>query len=99
MTPLTGAQRTHLRGLAHHLKPVVQIGKQGFSENVKRSIDAELLIHELIKIKFVEFKEEKRAFARDIEAALAAQMVGLVGNIAIFYRPHPEPGKRHVRLR
>ena len=38
MGRLTGAQRKHLRGLAHGFKPAVTVGKEGLSDGVVRSI-------------------------------------------------------------
>ena len=35
MAELTPRQRAHLKGLAHHLNPVVHIGKDGLSDAVK----------------------------------------------------------------
>ncbi len=57
--PLSGTDRKWLRGKAHHLDPLVQIGKAGLSEGV---------------------------------------LVGTIGNIAIFYRAHPDPEKRKFQL-
>jgi RNA-binding protein len=51
MGTLKGSQRKYLRGDAHSYKPIVQIGKEGLSENVIRAIDAALQSHELIKVK------------------------------------------------
>ena len=49
--PLTGKQRQHLRALAHHLEPVVQIGHEGPTEAVLAQINEALEAHELIKVK------------------------------------------------
>ena len=48
---LTGKQKRYLRGLAHHLNPVVYAGKEGVSEAVERKATQELEHHELIKLK------------------------------------------------
>ena len=34
MPEITGAQRKYLRGMAHHLTPLVQIGKNGLTDAV-----------------------------------------------------------------
>ena len=65
MTALKGFQKKHLRGLAHGLKPIVQIGKEGITEGVIRAVDEGLLQHELIKIKFNDFKEKEQKEAID----------------------------------
>ena len=91
---LTGATRKYLRGLAHGLKPVIQIGKKGINPEVIAQIDEALEDHELIKIKFNEFKEEKNDLAADIEEETDSECVGMIGNIAIFYRENPEKEKK-----
>ena len=58
MNELTGYQRKYLRGLAHNLKPAIIIGKKGITEPVITEIKEALNKHELIKIKFVDFKEK-----------------------------------------
>lgn len=91
---LSGAQRKWLRGMAHTLKPVVQVGKNGFTEAVIGQIDKALDDHELIKIQAPATKEEKQELARRIEEELAAEAVGLIGHILILYRRNPDPEKR-----
>ncbi|MBW1754247.1 MAG: YhbY family RNA-binding protein, partial [Deltaproteobacteria bacterium] len=60
MKKLQGFQKKHLRGLAHSLKPVVFIGQKGITDTVVRSINEALNSHELIKVKFIDFKENRR---------------------------------------
>ena len=51
---MTGRQKRHLRSLAHPLKPIVNLGKQGLSRETKREIESQLLDHELLKCKVLE---------------------------------------------
>jgi RNA-binding protein len=95
---LTAAQRKRLRGLAHSLHPLVHVGKEGVSEAALAQIDRELAEHELIKVRFLSEKEEKRSLAREIESRLGAALAGIVGHVAVFYRPHANPAKRRIRL-
>ncbi len=98
MTDLKGAGRTYLRGLAHHLKPVIFVGQNGITESFIQGVDQALEAHELIKVKFNSFKEQKRILAKEIETKSRSEMVGLIGNIAIFYRQHPDARKRKIQL-
>ncbi len=48
---LTSKQRRFLRGEAHHLKPVVQVGGRGLVQEVVDKVEMELACHELIKVR------------------------------------------------
>jgi RNA-binding protein len=98
MQQLTSAQRQFLRKLAHALKPVVQIGKNGLSDSVFAAADQELDSHELIKVKFVDFQDQRREFAQELATRSKAELIGVIGNIAIMYRQNPDPEKRKIRL-
>jgi len=86
---LTGRQRKELRGLAHNLEPVVQVGQGGISDGVVRAIDAALLSHELIKVRLHQ-PDDKKALAQELANIAGAVLCGLVGHTVILYRPHPE---------
>ncbi|MCO4745280.1 MAG: ribosome assembly RNA-binding protein YhbY [Proteobacteria bacterium] len=90
---LTGKQKRHLRGLAHHLKPVVLVGNAGISEALVGHVNAALEDHELIKMKCGEnsplsIKEAAVAVAE----ATGCSVAGTIGHTAILYkRRHEEP--------
>ena len=98
MTTLTGAQKKYLRGLAHGLKPVVHIGRKGLSEGVLANLEEALESHELIKIRFSDFQDEKRELTAEIDARLGSTRVGAVGHVVILYRRARDPEKRRLRL-
>jgi len=98
MQHLTNAQRQYLRRLAHQLKPMVQIGKQGLTEGVRMNVDQALETHELIKVKFLEFQDEKEALTDDLVQTTESVLIGLIGNVATLYRQQPDPEKRKIRL-
>jgi len=98
MSPLTGAQRKFLRGMANRLEALIIIGKQGATDSVIRATAAELEAHELIKVRFNEFKDEKDALAEKIAAATGSEIVGRIGHVVVLYREHPEPEKRSIKL-
>lgn len=84
---LSGNQRHHLRALAHALKPVVQVGHAGLTEGVAAQIDAALETHELIKVKLGdEPPTERRTLASEIERAVYATAVQIVGRVLVLYR-------------
>ena len=98
MDELEGFQRRHLRGLAHALSPVVMIGKEGLSDAVVAKTEAELLAHELIKVRFLGWKDEKRAILGDLSARMRAELVGVVGHVGILLRQNREPERRKIRV-
>jgi RNA-binding protein len=97
---LKGYQRKYLKGLAHGLKPVVLIGQNGLTDTVVRSAIVALKKHELIKVKFIDHKEKQQK--KDIVVSLGQQtqsdLVGLIGHVAIFFKPHADPTKRLISL-
>lgn len=98
MIELTNNQRAFLRSLANDLKPVVQIGKQGLSEPVLAKIDQELYAHELIKVRFLDYKDERRDIAGEIADRLDANLVAVIGHVAILYRESADSEKRQIVL-
>ena len=95
---LTSKQRKYLRSQAHHLKPVVLIGKLALNDSVLKSINQSLEHHELIKIKFNNHKSSKEILIKNINKSLNSQIVGMVGNIAIIYKQNEEIDKRRYSL-
>lgn len=91
MAELDEAQKRYLRGLAHHMKPVVLMGARGLTEAVLAELERALNDHELVKIKLNPGDRDQRT--RDvtrIREETGAQLVQRVGNIACLYRRHPE---------
>ncbi len=87
---LTPRQRQHLKRLAHHLKPVVQVGKDGISPSVASQLDRALTDHELVKVKLTESAPLDRDEAgRALPGAAAAFLVQNLGKVFVLYRPHP----------
>lgn len=66
MIELNSKQRKFLESEAHFLNPVVIVGSQGLSDGVVKKIADSLEVHELIKVKFNEFKDEKRSLTEKI---------------------------------
>jgi len=74
------------------------VGAKGVTDGLIGSVDLALADHELIKVKFVECKEAKKEISAQIAQATQSELVGLIGNIAILYRPHPDPEKRKIQV-
>jgi RNA-binding protein len=89
---LTARQRAHLRALAHHLKAVVQVGKEGVTGATVRSVEEALNTRELIKVKVQEASpQDVREAGAEIAGRVdGAALVATIGRVAILYRPDPE---------
>jgi RNA-binding protein len=100
MQKLTSTQAKYLRGIAHGLKPVVFVGQKGLTDALIRSTEEAFDSHEVIKIKFIEYKEKKQKteIARDLEGRTRSHLAGMIGHMAILYRPHPDKEKRKIVL-
>ena len=98
MAALTGDQKRKLKSLAHNLKPVVMIGKNGLSEGLLAACDRSLNDHELIKIKFIGFKDEKKDLMGKITAHTGSELISIIGNIAILFRRNADPDRQQIDL-
>jgi RNA-binding protein len=95
---LTPAQRKSLRRQAHHLKPIVFMGKDGMTETVVGAVKEAVLAHELIKVRFVDNKDTKKTLAPELAKQSKTELVGMIGHLAILYREHPDEAKRKVKV-
>ena len=91
---LSAKARRHLRGMAHHLRPIVLVGKDGVSEELLGAARTALADHELIKVKLGENAGGDRvALAEAISTATGASQVGLIGRVLLLYKRHPKTPK------
>ncbi len=95
---LKGYQRSYLTKKSHELKPVVMIGRNGMSDSVIKAVEEAIEIHELIKVKFIDFKESRFDLAKVIAEKTTSTLVRVVGNIAIYYRMQEDKEKRNYRI-
>ncbi|HUW59757.1 MAG TPA: YhbY family RNA-binding protein [Candidatus Bathyarchaeia archaeon] len=98
MKELKGSERKQLRAMAHGLEPVCYVGKNGLTAEFLDSVRVALADHELIKVKFIDGKGQRKAWSARIAAATDSNLVGLIGHVAILYRKQPDEEKRRIRL-
>ncbi len=94
MIELTSKQRKLLERNAHDLAPVVIIGGAGLTDGVVEMTAKCLAAHELIKVSFNEYKDEKDSLSAELAQRCDATLVRIIGNKAIFYKAHQEADKR-----
>ena len=95
---LTGKQKAKLKGQAHGLKPVIQVGKAGVEEPQIMSIKRALHEHELIKIKFLDYKDHKQEISKNIARVTGSEVVDIIGNVLILYWENMDRGRRKIRI-
>jgi RNA-binding protein len=89
LEPLPGPEIRKLKAAAQRLKATVHVGKAGLSPRFIAAVGQELARHELIKLKFDNFKEERKALSRRIAEETSSHLVWMVGHVAVFYRKRP----------
>lgn len=88
---LSNKQKQYLKGLAHSLKPVVQLGANGLTEGVLAEIEVALNHHELIKVKIPSDDREEKALIMDaIIRETRAAKLQTIGHVLVMFRPTDE---------
>ena len=91
MTILSTRQKQFLKGLDHHLSPVVMLGGNGLTEGVLAEIDNALNHHELIKVKIAGADRETKQLIIDaIVRETKSSNVQTIVHILVLYRPSEE---------
>lgn len=92
MADLKPRQRAYLKSLAHPLKPILQIGKDGVTHAVLQSVVDAFHKRELLKVKALESCPEPAAQVGDTIAAQLpdVHLVQVIGRTIVLYRRHPE---------
>lgn len=88
---LTGKQKRYLRSLAHHLDPIMQVGKGGVSDNMLDQVSLALEARELIKVSILNnCEEDKDNVAEQLAEGTGSELVQLIGKTVVLYRESTE---------
>ena len=98
VTELNNKQISHLKGLGQLLEPVVRVGHAGLSEAFIASLNKALDDHELVKVKFSDFKDQKKELSPKLAELTGSRLIMRVGNVAVLYREQAEPEKRKIQF-
>ena len=94
---LTSAQTRFLRGQAHDLNAMLQVGGKGITDSLVTEVVNALEQHELIKVKVAaEDRESRDAMIADLAQRAGAALVQRIGHVAVLYRPSKD--KRQIVL-
>ena len=98
---LTSKQRAQLRGLANTIDTIVQIGKDGITENVIAQVNEALEARELIKGRVLDnnIEYDARLAAEALATATRSQVVQVIGSKFVLYREtHSKPKEKRIEL-
>jgi RNA-binding protein len=96
---LTGKQKRYLRAEAHHLTPIVQIGKGGLTNEIKTAIRKALDARELIKVTILQNSDAMiDDVAEEIEE-MSFDVVQKIGRILIVFKIAEKRENRHISLK
>lgn len=91
---LTPAQRKEHRAEAHHLDPVVMMGGDGLTANVKKEIDVALNAHGLIKVRmFSDERTARETMFQTLADELNAAPIQHIGKLLVLWRPQMKKDK------
>ncbi|WP_027996114.1 YhbY family RNA-binding protein [Simplicispira psychrophila] len=91
---LTPAERREQRAQAHHLDPVVMVGSDGITPNVRKEIDSALNSHGLIKVRvFNDDRAARELMYQQLAAELNAAPIQHIGKLLVLWRPPLEKEK------
>ena len=94
---LTPAQNRFLRGQAHELKALMQVGGKGVSDGVIAELVQLLEDHELVKVKVgAADREHRDALIAALVERSGAALVQRIGHVAVLYRASTD--KRRIVL-
>ena len=92
--PVTGGGIRYLRGLGHHLAPVIQIGKEGITDALVAATRTALATHELIKVKVgSECPIDRKEAGPELATKTGATLAQILGRTLLLYKRHPSKPK------
>ncbi|WP_177916949.1 YhbY family RNA-binding protein [uncultured Eubacterium sp.] len=85
---MTSKERAAWRAKANTLEPIIQIGKEGITDNLITQIDDTLDVRELIKIRvhLETAPQTPKEFALQLADALQAEVIQVIGGVIVLYR-------------
>jgi RNA-binding protein len=92
--PLSDKQLRFLRGRAHALKPVIQIGNNGLTAGVLAETRRALADLELIKLRIQAAERAARdALLEELVRATGSTLVTRIGHVAVLFQANPKLSK------
>jgi RNA-binding protein len=91
---LTDKQLRFLRGRAHVLKPIIQVGQKAINPGVIAETRRALKDHELIKLRIqAGDRDSRNTLLVELVTATDCVLVARIGHVAVLFKPHPKLSK------
>lgn len=74
-----------LKSRAQLVKPLIKLGKAGASPEFLTELNSLLARHQLVKIRFEGYKEERKILSKELAAATGSTLVQQVGHTAVYH--------------
>jgi RNA-binding protein len=97
MEKLPNLHLRKLKSAGQTLEPLLKMGRAGLSDGFIQTVNEALEFHELVKVKFDEFKDQKKELAKDIASKTSSHLILQVGHVVVLYREQPDAAKRKIR--
>lgn len=92
-------QRAKLKSLSQNTDPIINIGKNGITDNLIREIEDLLTSRELIKIKILNNNmDDPKEMIEEILSKTSSDFVSHLGFKFVIFRQNKDPKKRKVNL-
>lgn len=101
---MTSKERAAWRAKANSLEAIIQIGKEGITDNLITQIDDTLDVRELIKIRvhLETAPQTPKELAPQLAERLDAEVIQVIGGIIVLYRkadPDKIQAKKKVKIK
>ena len=96
---MTTKQRAALRSMCNTMEPVLQIGKDGITDNLVKQANDALEAREIIKCKVLENSMlTAREACDELSKLTRSEQVQVIGTKFVLYRQHYDKNKRKIQL-
>ena len=96
---MTSKERAQLRAQANTLDPIIQIGKEGMSDNLITQVDDTLDVRELIKISVLQnCGDDPKELGIMISERTRSQLVQVIGKKIVIYKEAKNEKNRKIVL-
>ena len=82
----TSSEIRKLKSQAQRISNVTRLGHAGVTPAFIKGVQQELASHELVKVKFTDFKEQKEELGKQIADATGSHLIWIIGHVAVLYK-------------